>query len=302
MVNTIIRLSPGIIASSLYLFDLLDKYIVTQSELRREFITISGTKTEDVLETCFECQWILSDIENIKVSARARELIQLSFIETEREMIKDFLLINKPSWITLFTKGRLESVPFLPRDIQACFFDAKLMEQTPDTTATLWWDNLLVKIYNEREAEQLLTGRFGERLSIEYEIKRTKQHPIWKSIDSNLAGYDLLSQVSKYDVTKLLIEVKASISDYLHAVAHITRNEWETACLSSNYCFHLWLISEAPQIAIISFDDMKIHIPEDSGYGSWESVAIPYKSFDTNLWQCFYDNNFSDIHSLIKLE
>ncbi|NJD02813.1 MAG: DUF3883 domain-containing protein [Ruminiclostridium sp.] len=151
----------------------------------------------------------------------------------------------------------------------------------------MWWDDLFVKIYNEREAEKLLVGRYGEKLSVRYELKRTEQRPIWKSIDSNLAGYDLLSQVSKFNDNKLLIEVKASKYEYLHAVAHITRNEWETACLSTNYCFHLWLLSDEPQIAIIPFDDMKMHIPEDNGSGSWESVSIPYHSFDSSLWQHF---------------
>ena len=47
-------------------------------------------------------------------------------------------------------------------------------------------------------------GRKGERLTLQYEELRTNVKPDWRSIETNLSGYDVLSQRSKTDNTPLL--------------------------------------------------------------------------------------------------
>jgi hypothetical protein len=74
-------------------------------------------------------------------------------------------------------------------------------------------------------------GRSGEKMSFDHEWKRTGLKPIWQAVESNLAGFDILSVTDSINNAKLQIEVKATTSEINYAKVHITRNEWETAII-----------------------------------------------------------------------
>ena len=104
------------------------------------------------------------------------------------------------------------------------------------------------------------------------------------SIDSNLAGYDIKSQMSKDNSGPLLIEVKASTFALGQAEFHITSHEWNVALTSRAYVFHLWcLFGNKKMLAIISPSDVMPYIPTNNLEGQWESANIPFSCFENKF-------------------
>lgn len=62
------------------------------------------------------------------------------------------------------------------------------------------------------------------------------------SLDSNLLGYDVLSQISTQNPEKLLIETKTSDMSMDTAYCHISINEWKTATMTKIICFIFGLL------------------------------------------------------------
>lgn len=50
--------------------------------------------------------------------------------------------------------------------------------------------------------------------------------------------------------------------------------------------FHLWTLASAgPQLAVLTIDQMKVHVPKDEGAGIWEVLKVPFSAFEG----CFLD-------------
>jgi hypothetical protein len=190
------------------------------------------------------------------------------------------ILIYNPSWASLLPKGRSEAKNFLPIEVNQCFKEAGLFDEVTEEVVT-FWDNLSNAYRNFSQKRKTEIGRIGEKLSINYEMIRTGKKPLWQSVESNLAGFDLLSVHDSGDMKKLQIEVKTSSSKLEYAMLHISKHEWLTATLSMNYVFHLWLVHDKPKLYVLSVGAVEKHVPSDNGKGDWESVAIPFKELVT---------------------
>lgn len=99
------------------------------------------------------------------------------------------------------------------------------------------------------------------------------------ALDSNLAGYDLLSVKSRKDTARLKVEVKATTASLDYAEIHIFENEWAVASLSpQDYVFHIWQLHPKPLLLTASVDMISSHIPHNQASGRWEVARIPLKS------------------------
>jgi hypothetical protein len=160
-----------------------------------------------------------------------------------------------------------------------------------DADTVQWWDSLSVAARTESQHELLTIGRFGERLSLKYEQSRIGAEPLWQALESNAAGYDILSWVAAARPDRLLIEVKCSVLSQSAAVLHVTRYEWQTACTAKNAVFHLWIVrSEVRCLWIRTPDQIRPHVPVNHGDGDWECFCIPYQSLTAGLPD-FLDNS-----------
>ena len=112
-------------------------------------------------------------------------------------MLADYVLKTAPIWSNRIPYGRREATIFMSKDEKACFADAGLLSDHLDTGIITWWDTIATKIRTQDQQAKNETGRLGERNTIKYERNRTNSEPIWMSIDSNLAGYDIKSRVSE---------------------------------------------------------------------------------------------------------
>lgn len=278
--NIMVRLSPGIIASTYRVLEYIEKYQIEKKTLVDRYPSIEGTKTVDIIDTAEKCKWIISKDTFLNISETGSIYGRQLSNETRRLMISDFIKFAHPTWASLIPRGRFECVSYLPLDVKVCFQNAQLLESPPSDDVVKWWDDQSSIVRGEVALNKLNLGRIAEKLSLEFEIQRTGVPAQWKAIESNLIGYDILSKSSSTDGKPLLIEVKSSTNTLDYADAIISRNEWETAMNSSNYVFHFWIIRDAQKhLAIIEPNEIMIHIPSDKGFGKWENSKIAFSAF-----------------------
>lgn len=200
------------------------------------------------------------------------EPIDLFFTAAIEAIIADC----SPIWARLAPAGRNHVLQAIGVNGIQCFRSAGLLGS--DTRATNWWDALASANRSERNAHLLEEGREGERLSLKYENDRLRREgivraPVWVAIDDNTVGYDILSYAwhDGREVNRL-IEVKTTRAEPPRMI--ISRNEWKTAELyGTAFELHLWSLN-SKSLKIYTVDQIRPHIPADSGAGKWESVEI----------------------------
>lgn len=203
--------------------------------------------------------------------------VQLAF----RSILRTYIEEVRPIWAYKFPAGREEAFSAMSADEIKCFEEAGLGRGAIGDDVIRWWDQISALFRNPDENELLKIGREGERLTIQYEFNRVGVSPKWVSIESNYAGYDVLSKESNVSNDRRLIEVKATHKNIGDAEFFISRNEWETAVATQpRYCFYIWLCGEVNKLAIVSTAEMRPHIAANKGAGRWVSISIPYSEFE----------------------
>jgi hypothetical protein len=241
------------------------------------FFNLASTKA--VLEVSHNCEWVQLNLDgHLFITEKGMQVLNAPKIEVAlRIQITDLVDYYRPTWLPLLSQGRSAAAKYLPVDVAQCFREAGLFTTFSDTVVA-WWDRIAKiprKIYKD---EKLDVGRTGEKLSIDYERNRTKKEPFWQAIESNSAGFDILSTVSDVDPTPLNIEVKTSNSKWDVAIFYISINEWRVAETSKNYIFHLWSLLPKPRLFIVEVSMIEEYIPTNHGEGEWQSVAIPFSA------------------------
>lgn len=184
---------------------------------------------------------------------------------------------SAPPWSALLRRGR-DALRGLDPDTVACFDRAGAFAHIPEPDVLLWWDALAAKAYADRDLDLCTRGREAERRSLEYERLLIKDlpgapTPVWRALDSNLAGYDVLSSMMLAGALRpKLIEVKGSAR--LPLRFHVTRNEWDTAIRNpQTYFFQVWHLATDHMVEL-SVDEAKAHMPLDRGCGLWQDVVV----------------------------
>lgn len=233
-----------------------------------------------------QCEWIVSDSRSVFFTERGNEIIQeFNGLEISRPLwlnvLYDYVSICRPSWANMIPYGRRETYLFMTNDEKRCFIESGLMEGTEDVVVA-WWDRL-AQLFRGEHSDQLEdVGRIGERITLQYEKKRTHSIPIWESVDSNRSGYDIMSKKELDSDESILIEVKSSFKRIEEARMIITRNEWDVASCGYNinrYFFYLWLLGDSKRLAIIPAKEIIKHIPQEMGCGHWKTLEIGFELF-----------------------
>ena len=260
-----IRLSMNVLTSALALLRRIEIYDFSSlSEL--SYSKIVSISAEDIFEFSSSCGWASESESGLTLTTRGIGLLRFQtqglLIDLKRQMLTDYVLKCAPIWANRIPYGRREATIFMTKDERACFADAGLLSDHLDAGIIDWWDTIATHIRMQTKQSKIGTGRLGERNTIKYERSRTNIDPMWMSIDSNLLGYDIKSQVSKNDPGTLLIEVKASTFTLSRAEFYVTSNEWNVAITSGAYVFHLWCLSDGKKmLAILSPDEILPYIP-----------------------------------------
>ena len=250
---------------------------------------ISSVSVETLMDLALTCHWVIQSGDLIVLSDHGKELLSTQeFGEQAKIILSDYIYYVTPAWAKRIPYGRQEAFIFMIKDEQACFYEAGLMEENPEKTVIKWWDHISGLIRRSEDVRKTEIGRKGEYLTILYEQERTGVKPQWVSLESNLSGYDVISQHSSGNSSPLLIEVKSSEKNIESADFYISTTEWHTACNADNYMFYLWLIlGKEKQLAKVQPEQLLPYIPTNNKTGEWQSVRIPFASFSAAFKKIF---------------
>lgn len=272
-----LRLSVGLLYSGGELLRLIHDHRITAKQVREMFRRFHGADINAVSDMTQTCGWFRVDTDgSLRITQRGMDILSIGSPEGAlRAQLLDYVFATRPPWAALASRGREETLVYLDADVLQCLEEAGLLHEW-DEGLIQWWDLLADAGRGQVKNACLEVGREGERLSRDYERERTGRTPKWLSLDSNLVGYDLLSQVSRDSDAGLRIEVKATTAENGYASFHISRNEWNVAMqpIGGEYLFHLWLLRGVPQLFVIPPTKIIQHIPADKGEGLWESVEV----------------------------
>ncbi len=284
-----LRLSVNVLFSVVYILKLIREHSFNDLVKLRHVVLPTLISIDDIIALCKTCKWVSIKNNIISISPTIDYLSHNSFDNdlqpaTVRKMLLDFIENCRPAWRALIPRGRQETYIFMSDDEKACFKLAGLMDIDPNDEIVRWWDDVAARqrvVENDIRTE---IGRIGERLTIKYEQRRTGCIPKWVALESNLLGYDILSQIDEEHAEKLLIEVKTSRRPISEADFYISRNEWQIAEQSKHYKFYLFSLHENKvNIAIIPKDIIKKHIPDDNQGGEWQKVKIGFIEFSNSF-------------------
>ncbi len=277
-----ITLSPGVAYGCFNLLRLVSAHRLPLAAVCSEVPRFESLRTEDLLELCQRLNWIRRNDAGDAVLGPAGDF--LLSIGSERQRLRQALIhyveIERPDWLQLSLDGRSRCMKFGPTGVLQTISEAYLAEGY-DADVIAFWDLLAAIARGQRSAALSAIGRRGERLTLDFEKRRTGRDPVWRSIESNSDGYDVLSVESATSLTRIQIEVKTSTLG-TRGGAHLTRNEWEQTQLMPNHLLHLWDVrNEAhPLLAIVARVEALAHVPIDAGSGRWRDVEIPFSAFE----------------------
>ena len=247
-----------------------------------------GVNRDAALTFSQQCKWILEENEYFSLTEHGQDIVgsfngMLIDPSLWRKILAIYIENCQPVWAKRIPYGRKEAYLIMNIEEQRCFIEADLMDST-SSDVVKWWDTIAERERVKKNSSLLDTGREGERFTLLFERQRTGIVPDWISIDSNLSGYDILSQSANDSNDKILIEVKSSYKPIEDAVCVVTRHEWETAQRNNNvnrYYFYVWKLSASKNLlAIVDVKRMKQYIPVDSSDGKWQEVTIPFSAFE----------------------
>lgn len=277
-----IALSPGVAYGCFNLLRMVREHQLPLARLSADLPRFERLKTEDLVELSLRMRWMKASDDGTAVLApHGQLLLELSTDSRRiRRALVNYVEIEKPQWTTLVLDGRARFMAFAPVEFRQSVSEAYLAEgYEPDVVA--FWDLLAAIARGQRSAALSQIGRRGERLTLAYEKLRTGRDPLWRSIESNSEGYDVMSVVARDNHARMPIEVKTSTQG-MNGSAHLTRNEWDQTELMRNHTLHLWdLTSEVnPRLAVLPRAVVAVHVPADGGNGAWQEVRIPFSIFD----------------------
>jgi hypothetical protein len=277
----LIPLSPGVAYGCFNFLRIIQEHSIPLERLCSELPRYERLDNGALVNLIQTLGWLRVNDSGIAVLApTGNRILRLNNDKMRlRQALLDYVEVFRPPWLMMTLDGRLRTLMFAPIEFRQSIVEAYLAEGY-DNEVIEFWDHLAAIARGQQDMRLSAVGREGERLTIAYEKQRTGVAPIWRSIESNADGYDVMSIVSNVDRAQLHIEVKASTSG-LSGKLHLTRNEWDVTESMSYHTFHLWDLSNQsmPRLAIVPRVLMGAHIPADQGTGRWGETVVPFSVF-----------------------
>jgi hypothetical protein len=188
---------------------------------------------------------------------------------------------HQPIWSKAMRQGRMRFLDTLEVNDRDIFAAAGLQKDPPPPHVVAWWDSISSFARLVVDLQKMVQARAAEQFTMDHEIQRLsdlgiEKTPIWKGLDDNFAGYDVLSyDLGEFGLINRMIEVKSSTTKPLRFF--LTRHEWEQALKAgSAYIFHVWDMAKNPPVLYVrTAGQVASHIPTDNEKGKWSSAEIP---------------------------
>jgi hypothetical protein len=188
---------------------------------------------------------------------------------------------HQPNWCRVMWRGRVRFLDSLDQNERDVFSAAGLMEEPTPIGVALWWDSVAGFARMLGDLERMKYAREAEALTLDFERKclqklGIEKEPVWKGLDDNFAGYDVLSyDPGEFGPTNRMIEVKSTTASPLRFI--ISRHEWEQAQkFGPAYQFQVWDMDKTPPARYErTAAQVAAHIPNDNEKGRWKTAEIP---------------------------
>lgn len=276
-----LTLSPGVVQGAIELLEISARQQITFAQITESLRTLGNMPVPLVCNISQRMDWVtVGQAGCLEATEAGQRVLDLqTYEERLRQSILDYIAVEKPAWLQSATFGRQRVLRFVGLHLGQVFGEAGLVDGT-DPEVIAFWDRLAAAARGRQNDRATEIGRAGERLTFEFEARRTGRRPVWTAVDNNADGYDILSVVDRGDLRKLSIEVKTSSLGVAGSM-HITRNEWDRAADVDNHLFHLWAIKDGDgtRLALVPTGLMALHVPSDVGSGKWESIEVPFHAF-----------------------
>lgn len=274
------RVRPGLLYAAPEMLRLVRTHGLDRKGLITQFGLVNQVRCQDILELAIDSHWIVQDATGrLAVTARGETICAIPDIEAAlRQQLHDVVVHSRPTWALRLLAGRSEMRALADADVVQCFTEAGLLTSY-DQDVVQVLDAMQTAMRGKRNDDNLASGRFGERLTIVHEELRTAHPPEWIAIDTNRAGYDILSREDGLGSARLPIECKASTERLEEGVFYLSRNEWNQTSAFPNYTYHLWSLKQPYRLLVVPHQEVGPHIPTDGGTGVWDRVKIPYSPF-----------------------
>tara|TARA_B100000767_G_C19777947_1_gene543834 strand:+ start:8694 stop:9572 length:879 start_codon:yes stop_codon:yes gene_type:complete len=228
---------------------------------------------------------LLKDLSNLNILVLENNIYNL-VIENNELTNKQYVVLQyiqkyMPPWSIRFKRGLIHL-----RDIQEdypkihqCLEELGIFNKNLTDEASNFIYKVKELIYSQMNSSaNIQIGKKGEKLSIEYEYKKSGIRPTYQALIDERSGFDLIAY-GKNEEEKY-IEVKAS----KRGQAHITWNEWKTAINKNEnnetYEFHFWKLEEKYyELAILNSDDLNFLGSISEKGHHWETYLIEFKDF-----------------------
>ena len=181
-----VRFSPGIAQGCSELLVLARKHPQQPQSLAHAFDAIGAIPTSKLLATAQALDWVwVNEKGHLAPTVSGERLLSLDdYASLLRQMLLDYIDIERPSWIQNAISGRARVVAFAGSEIGQVFIEANLANGVDEQTVA-FWDTLAARARGQKDAKLNDIGRQGERLSLAYEEQRTQRKAKWISIESN---------------------------------------------------------------------------------------------------------------------
>lgn len=129
------------------------------------FSTFSVASPKAIFEVSQRCEWVnMNIIGYLEVTSTGLQILDSkSPEEALRLQLSHLIDVYTPSWTPLISRGRSETMKYLPQNIQQCFREADLLDSTSDEVI-LWWDVFAQTSRKQKSDNNLETGRLGEKI------------------------------------------------------------------------------------------------------------------------------------------
>lgn len=270
----------GLLYSTHQFLDLVASNTIRANEFAKLDDKFALVPAQEVYRVAQDCNWVrISKDGVIEVSERGEAIhAHRDAYARLRLQIADLIDFHDPPWAKKLMYGRSEALPALPPDAEQCFKESGLLDDWSDEVIKCW-DNFGKSARMRRSDDLHEVGRQAEQWSVLFEKRRTGKVPIWQSLDSAFAGFDVLSVKTRRNSNALRIEVKGSERKPKEATFFVSRNEWKTANRPGNYQFHLWYVSNHPKLYVVNHARVADHISINQGDGAWSAVEVPFRPF-----------------------
>jgi len=274
----------GILYRVPHILDIINKNNLRESEIFANFPrSFRDVDTKQLLEVISLAGFICTKNDGrLALTISGKKILNtISPVDLLRKEIRCILDVTNPIWGAFMVQGRRAFAEYAPAEVVQCFREAGILDSLEEDILS-WWDQIASRYRNEEETSRKnQIGRKGERLSFEYELKRTGRIPYWISLEYEGAGYDIKSIISQSIDEPLLIEVKASSQPWEKAKLYLTRHEWIVLSRANHAIVHLWSIyDDRLEFSTINISQLSRHIPLERENGEWELFTCPFSAFE----------------------